>query len=160
MKNNSSLENYAKSIDKNEIFSLMEELYPICRSITGEGVRKSLKILKKIIGLNIFEVSTGTKVFDWKVPNEWNIKDAYVKNKKGKKIIDFKESNIHLVSYSIPINEKISLKDLKKHLHSLPKKPNSIPYITSYYKENWGFCLEYNKLKLMKFQIKISEHCI
>ena len=108
MKNNSSLENYAKSIDKNEIFSLMEELYPICRSITGEGVRKSLKILKKIIDLNIFEVSTGTKVFDWKVPNEWNIKDAYVKNKNGKKIIDFKKSNIHLVSYSIPINEKIS----------------------------------------------------
>ena len=159
MKNNSSLENYAKSIDKNEIFSLMEELYPICRSITGEGVRKSLKILKKIIGLNIFEVNTGTKVFDWKVPNEWNIKDAYVKNKNGKKIIDFKKSNIHLVSYSVPVNEKISLKDLKKHLHSLPKKPNSIPYVTSYYKENWGFCLADNKLKLMKddyYDVKIN----
>ena len=159
MKRNSSLENYAKSIDKNEIYSLMEELYPICRSITGEGIRKSLKILKKNIDLNIFEVSTGTKVFDWKVPNEWNIKDAYVKNKNGKKIIDFKESNIHLVSYSIPINEKISLKDLKKHLHSLPKKPNSIPYVTSYYKENWGFCLADNKLKLMKddyYNVKID----
>ena len=132
MKRNSSLENYAKSIDKNEIYSLMEELYPICRSITGEGIRKSLKILKKNIDLNIFEVSTGTKVFDWKVPNEWNIKDAYVKNKNGKKIIDFKESNIHLVSYSIPINEKISLKDLKKHLdnhnkHSLIMKNVNLP---------------------------------
>ena len=159
MKNNSLLENYAQSLDKNEIYSLMEELFPICRSITGDGVRKSLKILKKIISLNIFEVRTGTTVFDWKVPNEWNIKDAYVKNKNGKKIIDFKESNIHLVSYSIPINEKISLKDLKKHLHSLPKKPNSIPYVTSYYKKNWGFCLTDNKLKLMKddyYNVKID----
>ena len=159
MKNNSLLENYAESLDKNEIYSLMEELFPICRSITGDGVRKSLKILKKIIGLNIFEVRTGTTIFDWKVPNEWNIKDAYVKDRNGKKIIDFKESNIHLVSYSIPINEKISLKDLKKHLHSLPKKPNSIPYVTSYYKKNWGFCLTDNKLKLMKddyYNVKID----
>ena len=163
MKNNSLLENYAQSLDKNEIYSLMEDLFPICRSITGDGVRKSLKILKKIIGLNIFEVKTGTTIFDWEVPNEWNIKDAYVKDRNGKKIIDFKESNIHLVSYSIPINEKISLKDLKKHLHSLPKKPNSIPYVTSYYKKNWGFCLTDNKLKLMKddyYNVKIDSSLI
>ena len=84
----------------------MKELYPICRSITGNGIRKSLKILKKKIDLNILEVSTGTKVFDWEVPNEWNIKDAYVKNKNGKKIIDFKKSNIHVMSYSTPIDKK------------------------------------------------------
>ena len=91
-----------------ELFSLMETLFPICRSITGNGVRQTLKILKKEINLKITEVPSGTKVFDWKIPNEWNIKDAYVKDSSGKRIIDFKKSNIHVLNYSIPINKKIT----------------------------------------------------
>ena len=120
-----------ESKTKNELYELMEELYPICRSITGNGVRKTLKILKKKIPLKITEISTGTKVFDWKIPFEWNIKDAYVKNSQGERIIDFKKSNIHLLNYSIPINKKITQKELKLHLHTLPDKPDSIPYVTS-----------------------------
>ena len=132
---------------QDELYSLMEDLYPICRSITGNGVRKTLKILKKKINLKIIEVPTGTKVFDWKVPMEWNIKDAYVKNLKGKRIIDFRKSNIHLLNYSIPINKKVTQKELRLHLHTLPNKPNSIPYVTSYYKKNWGFCIAHKQLK-------------
>ena len=129
-----------------ELFSLMETLFPICRSITGNGVRQTLKILKNNINLNIIEVPSGTKVFDWKIPNEWNVKDAYVKDSNGKRIIDFKKSNIHLLNYSVPINKKITSKSLKKHLYTLPEKPNSIPYVTSYYKKNWGFCVAHNTL--------------
>ena len=130
-----------------ELFSLMQELFPICRSITGNGVRKTLRILKEEIDLKIINVPSGTKVFDWKIPNEWNIKDAYVKNSKGERIIDFKKSNLHVLNYSMPIKKTISKKELKKHLHSLPEKPNSIPYVTSYYKRNWGFCVAHNSLK-------------
>ena len=129
-----------------ELFSLMETLFPICRSITGNGVRQTLKILKKEINLKITEVPSGTKVFDWKIPNEWNIKDAYVKDSSGKRIIDFKKSNIHVLNYSIPINKKITSNSLKKHLYTLPEKPNSVPYVTSYYKKNWGFCVTHNSL--------------
>ena len=132
---------------ESELFSLMQELFPICRSITGNGVRKTLKILKKEIDLKIVNVPSGTKVFDWKIPYEWNIKDAYVKNSKGERVIDFKKSNLHILNYSTPIKKTISNKNLKKHLHTLPKKPNSIPYVTSYYKKNWGFCVAHNTLK-------------
>ena len=132
---------------ENELFSLMQELFPICRSITGNGVRKTLKILKKEIDLKIVNVPSGTKVFDWKIPYEWNIKDAYVKNSKGERVIDFKKSNLHILNYSTPIKKTISNKNLKKHLHTLPEKPNSIPYVTSYYKKNWGFCVAHHTLK-------------
>ena len=132
---------------ENELFSLMQELFPICRSITGNGVRKTLKILKKEIDLKIVNVPSGTKVFDWKIPYEWNIKDAYVKNSKGERVIDFKKSNLHILNYSTPIKKTISNKNLKKHLHTLPEKPNSIPYVTSYYKKNWGFCVAHDTLK-------------
>jgi len=132
---------------ENELFSLMQELFPICRSITGNGVRKTLKILKKEIDLKIVNVPSGTKVFDWKIPYEWNIKDAYVKNSKGERVIDFKKSNLHILNYSTPIIKTISNKNLKKHLHTLPEKPNSIPYVTSYYKKNWGFCVAHDTLK-------------
>tara|TARA_B100000029_G_scaffold379429_1_gene374239 strand:- start:255 stop:1634 length:1380 start_codon:yes stop_codon:yes gene_type:complete len=132
---------------ENELFSLMQDLFPICRSITGNGVRKTLKILKKEIDLKIVNVPSGTKVFDWKVPFEWNIKDAYVKNSKGERVIDFKKSNLHILNYSTPIKKTISNKNLKKHLHTLPEKPNSIPYVTSYYKKNWGFCVAHDTLK-------------
>lgn len=130
----------------NNMYELMVELFPICRSITGNGVRKSLQILKNHIPLDILEVPSGTKVFDWTIPREWNINDAYIKNSKGEKIIDFKKSNLHVLNYSIPIHKKISLKELKLNLHSLPERPDVIPYRTSYYKENWGFCITHNQL--------------
>ena len=133
MKQKSLLEKYANQINENEIYSLMEELFPICRSITGNGVRKSLKILKKKINLKIFEVNTGTKVFDWKVPNEWNINDGYVKNKSGKRIIDFKKSNIHVMSYSIPIDKEMTFDDLDNNLYYIESMQDAIPYTTSYY---------------------------
>ena len=129
-----------------DMHKLMVELFPICRSITGNGLRKTLKILKNHIQLEIFEVPTKTKAFDWEVPREWNINDAYIKNSKGKKIVDFRKSNLHVLNYSIPINKKISLEELKLHLHSLPERPDVIPYHTSYYNEDWGFCITHNQL--------------
>lgn len=129
---------------------LMTELYPICRSITGEGVRKTLSILQERIPLSIHEVPTGTPVFDWTVPLEWNILDAYIKNAAGERIVDFKKSNLHVMSYSTPVHAKMTLKELKPHLFSLPEHPDWIPYRTSYYKENWGFCISHNQLSALK----------
>jgi len=121
-------------------------LFPICRSLTGDGVRKTLKIIKKEFPeLNIYKVPSGTKVFDWNVPSEWNIKDAYILDKNNKKIVDFKNNNLHLVGYSIPVNKYFPKKELFNHIHSLPKQPKAIPYITSYYKKYWGFCINHNK---------------
>jgi aminopeptidase-like protein len=128
-----------------EIHRLMTELYPLCRSITGDGYRKTLEILRQHIPLEIREVPSGTQVFDWTVPKEWNIRDAYIKNPKGRKIVDFRKSNLHVVSYSIPVKTRISLKDLKKHLFTLPAHPDWVPYKTSYYEENWGFCLSHRQ---------------
>jgi len=133
-----------------EMYQLMIELFPICRSITGNGLRKTLKILSKHIPLEIHEVPTGTKVFDWTIPREWNINDAYIKNSKGEKIVDFKKSNLHVLNYSVPVNKKISLKELKSHLFTLPEHPNAIPYRTSYYKEDWGFCITHNQFLHLK----------
>ncbi len=133
----------------NEMYQLMSDLYPICRSITGNGMRETLGILKKHIPITVHEVSSGTKVFDWTVPKEWNIRDAYVKNMKGEKIVDFQKSNLHVLNYSVPVNKKISLDELKEHLFTLPQYPDWIPYRTSYYEDNWGFCLSHNQfLKL------------
>ncbi len=126
------------------MYDLMGELFPICRSITGNGVRQTLEIIKKHIPLDIHEVSTGTQVFDWTIPKEWNIDDAYVVSPSGEKIIDFKKSNLHILNYSIPIKGKIKLDKLKEHLFTLPDQPDLIPYRTSYYTENWGFCLKHN----------------
>ena len=121
----------------------MEELWPLCRSITGNGVRETLKIIKnKINDLKIIEVPSGTKCFDWEIPKEWNVKDAYVLDPEGKKIIDFKKSNLHLVNYSISINKEMELEELEKKLYSLPRQPDAIPYVTSYYKDDWGFCIQ------------------
>ena len=148
-------------MDGLKMYELIEELYPICRSITGNGVRKTLQIIAKHIPLEVFEVPTGTKVFDWEVPKEWNINDAYIISPNGKKIIDFKKSNLHVVNYSIPINKKIPLNELKKNLHSIPEKPNTIPYLTSYYKENWGFCLQHNKFENLQdgdYQVVIDSN--
>lgn len=126
--------------------NLCRELYPICRSITGKGFRESLAILgKQIPDLKTVEVATGTKCFDWEVPKEWNIKDAYIISPNGTKICDFKQSNLHVVGYSTPINKKITLDELQEHLYSLPEQPDAVPYITSYYKEHWGFCITQNE---------------
>ena len=129
-----------------EMYELISRLYPICRSITGDGVRATLKHLKRHIALEIHEVATGTKVFDWTVPKEWNIKTAYINDSQGQKVVDFKKSNLHVLNYSIPVNTKLSLKELRKHLYSLPEHPEWIPYRTSYYNKNWGFCLPHNQL--------------
>ncbi len=129
---------------------LATELYPICRSITGNGVRQTLNILKEQIPLKIYEVPSGTKVFDWEVPKEWNINDAYIKNSSGEKIVDFKDHNLHVLNYSTPVRGEISFEELTKHLYYLPDYPDWIPYRTSYYKEDWGFCLTYNQYKTLK----------
>ena len=118
-----------------EIYQLIKSLYPICRSITGDGFRESMRILKKHIPLELREVPTGTQVF------EWNIRDAYVMNSKGEKVIDFQKSNLHILNYSVPFRGKVKLAELKEHLFSIPEHEDWIPYRTSYYKENWGFCL-------------------
>ncbi|GAB4204746.1 MAG: DUF4910 domain-containing protein [Bacteroidia bacterium] len=129
-----------------------DRLFPICRSITGNGVRETLKIISEIIPLNIYEIPSGTTIFDWTVPKEWNIKDAYIITPDGQKICDFKRHNLHVVNYSVPVHKKISFDELKQHLHTLPNKPNAIPYVTSYYKENWGFCITYDEYKKLPQQ--------
>jgi aminopeptidase-like protein len=133
-----------------EMHQLIADLYPICRSITGNGFRESLRILKQHIPLETHEVATGTQVFDWTVPREWNIRDAYVKNSRGEKVIDFKESNLHILQYSLPVEKKLTLAELKEHLFSIPEQPDWIPYRTSYYKDNWGFCMAHNRMQNLK----------
>jgi aminopeptidase-like protein len=144
-----TLEKKSPEIGK-EMFQLMKELFPICRSITGNGVRQTLEIIKKHIPLEVHEVPSGTKVFDWTIPKEWNIHDAYIIAPNGEKIVNFKRSNLHVLNYSIPINQKISLSELKKHIYTIPEKPDLIPYVTSYYSENWGFCMSYNEFLNLK----------
>jgi aminopeptidase-like protein len=124
-----------------EAQSLLARLFPICRSITGEGVRQSLAILSGTAPWQVKEYASGTKVFDWTVPNEWTVRDAWIADESGNRIVDFQQSNLHLVSYSAPVKAKLSFAELDAHLHSLPNLPDAIPYRTSYYKENWGFCL-------------------
>jgi aminopeptidase-like protein len=133
-----------------EMHQLIAELYPICRSITGNGYRETLKRIQEYIPLEIREVATGTKVFDWTVPKEWNIRDAYIKDATGRSVVDFKESNLSVVNYSIPVKQKMTLNELKPHLITLPDHPDWIPYRTSYYKESWGFCLSHRKFLELK----------
>ncbi|WP_019423289.1 DUF4910 domain-containing protein [Paenibacillus sp. OSY-SE] len=132
------------------MYQLMEKLYPICRSITGNGVRETLRIIQEEIPLTIHEIPTGTKVFDWEIPKEWNVRDAYIMDSNGNKVVDFQENNLHLVSYSIPVNKELTLDELQKHLFSLEEQTDAIPYITSYYKERWGFCITHNQRKQLK----------
>ena len=141
------------------MYRLISELYPICRSITGEGLRQTLRHLQAQIPLEIKEVPTGTQVFDWTVPKEWNIRDAYVKNSRGERVIDFRKSNLHVVNYSVPVNRRMPLAELKEHLFTLRAHPDWIPYRTSYYKESWGFCLterERSALKDEEYEVLID----
>ncbi|AIJ20602.1 aminopeptidase-like protein [Amycolatopsis methanolica 239] len=121
--------------------ALVERLYPLCRSITGDGVRATLDIIGEHIALDRHEVPTGTQVFDWTVPQEWNIRDAWIADADGKRVVDFAESNLHVVGYSVPVSATMSLAELRPHLHTLPDRPSWVPYRTSYYSPAWGFCL-------------------
>jgi aminopeptidase-like protein len=127
--------------------ALIRELFPICRSITGEGVRRSLRLVERVIPLCWSEVPSGTAVFDWVVPREWNIRDAWVKDPSGAVVIDFKRSNLHVLNYSVPFRGRVELEELKRHLHSIPEQGSLVPYRTSYYKESWGFCLSHEQLQ-------------
>jgi aminopeptidase-like protein len=133
-----------------EIFALASKLYPICRSITGHGVRETLHEIGVHIPLNVSEVPTGTAVFDWTIPREWNIRDAYIKDGRGQKVIDFARSNLHVMSYSVPVRKRVSLTELKRHVHTLPEQPDLIPYRTSYYAENWAFCMAHRQLESLR----------
>ena len=128
---------------------LMEAMYPLCRSITGNGVRSTFDLVEKHIPLERSEVPTGTKVFDWEIPNEWNIRDAYVADPQGRRVIDFREHNLHVLNYSSPVRRKMTREELQTHLYSLPDQPDRIPYRTSYYREHWGFCLRHRDLETL-----------
>jgi aminopeptidase-like protein len=130
--------------------ALISELFPICRSITGNGVRQTLEIIRRIIPIVIYEIPTGVKAYDWEIPKEWNINDAYIKDSSGKKIVDFAQSNLHVLNYSAPVHRRVSLRELKDHLYTLPENPDWIPYRTSYYNNDWGFCLSHNQYLTLK----------
>lgn len=133
-----------------EILALAARIFPICRSITGDGVRQTLREVGAHIDLELHEVATGTPVLDWTIPREWNIRDAWIKNARGEKIVDFERSNLHVMSYSVPVRQRMSLAELKKHIYSLPDQPDLIPYRTSYYAENWAFCMPHRQFEALR----------
>ena len=135
------------------MIDFIRDAYPICRSITGDGVRRTLAMIQERIPLEIREVPTGTPVFDWTVPREWNIRDAWVKDPSGRKVVDFQECNLHVLNYSVPVHERLPLAELKKRLFTLPDQPDLIPYRTSYYKETWGFCLPHRTLEELRLSL-------
>jgi aminopeptidase-like protein len=141
-----------------EMYRLICQLYPLCRSISGNGVRDTLRTVERHIPLKVHEIPTGTQVLDWTIPNEWNIKDAYIMNSKGEKLVDFVNSNLHVVGYSVPVKKRVSFEELKKHLWTVPEHPDWVPFRTSYYKENWGFCLSHKQL--MELSEEEYEVCI
>ena len=143
---------YDLKIIGQSMYNLCVELFPICRSITGNGVRETLSILNSVIGgeMVVHEVPSGTQVFDWSVPKEWNIRDAWIKDSKGNKILDFKDNNLHVVGYSLPVNKKVNLEELKTIIYTQPEQPDAIPYVTSYYKERYGFCMTQNQKDSLK----------
>ncbi|MBA3722582.1 MAG: DUF4910 domain-containing protein [Parachlamydiaceae bacterium] len=155
---------YKNALDQlpseNKIWDLTTRLFPICRSITGNGVRQTLTLLKEQIPIQIHEVPSGTKVFDWTIPPEWNIDDAYIKDPEGNRIVDYRKNNLHVLNYSISFEGKLSLKELDSHLHSIPEQPDAIPYVTSYYQPQWGFCLSQNQRDQLRddvqYDVKIN----
>jgi aminopeptidase-like protein len=142
-----------------EVQKLLEQLFPICRSITGNGVRKSLSILTHISKFEVKEIQTGTKCFDWEIPNEWNVESAYLEDENGKQVLNFNENNLHLLNYSTPIDKIVSFEELKDHIHTMPELPEAIPYRTTYYSKNWGFCMSYEQF--LELDSKLRYHvCI
>src|SRR4051812_41865550 len=129
--------------------ALVGDLYPICRSITGEGFRESLRRLCDVVPIAFTDVPTGTPAFDWTVPKEWNIREAWIADPSGRRVVDFRNSTLHVVSYSVPVRERMSLARLKQHLHTRPDQPDVIPYRTSYYAEDWGFCMSQRTLQAL-----------
>ena len=123
------------------MYALATELYPICRSITGAGLRETLRRIQRLVSLELHEVASGTRVLDWTVPKEWNVRDAWVADARGERVIDFQRHNLHVLNYSVPVRRRMTLAELRPHLFTLPERPDWIPYRTSYYAENWGFCL-------------------
>lgn len=138
-----------KYTEGKRMHELVTRLFPLCRSITGDGVRKTLEILKESVPLAVHEVPSGTTAFDWTVPKEWNIKSAWIRDSKGNTIVDFANNNLHVVGYSTQIDARMSLTELKEHLYSIPEQPDAIPYVTSYYKEQWGFCVSHRVFKAL-----------
>jgi aminopeptidase-like protein len=128
----------------------ISDLYPLCRSLTGDGLRETLRRLQRRLPLTLHEVPTGTVVFDWTVPREWNIRDAYVKNARGERVIDFQASNLHVVSYSVPVRRRMSLAELRPHLDTVPDRPDWTPYRAAFYSETWGFCLSQRRLDALE----------
>jgi aminopeptidase-like protein len=132
-----------------EIYGLIEQLYPICRSISGDGVRQTFELLTRLLPLEVTEVPTGTPVFDWTVPREWNIRDAWIADAAGERLVDFRACNLHVLGYSVPVRKRLALSELRDHLFTHPRQPDWIPFRTSYYSENWGFCLSQRQLEAL-----------
>lgn len=148
------MESITKKLDSptvgEEIYRLASEIFPICRSITGDGVRETLRCLARHVDLVVHEVPTGTHMFDWTVPREWNIRDAYIIGPAGERILDFRRSNLHVLGYSKPVHARLPLEELKKRIFTLPEQPDLIPYRTSYYAEQWGFCMSHTQLMTLR----------
>lgn len=142
-----------------ELHEFVSELYPICRSITGDGLRETLRRIGERVPLELTEVPTGTQVFDWTIPREWNIRDAYVKDGQGRRVVDFEACNLHVVNYSVPVDLRLPLSELRQRLVTIPERRDWIPYRTSYYTEDWGFCLSHNALLSLEegeFEVRID----
>ncbi len=141
------------------LHGLATRLFPICRSLTGDGLRQTLRILQEHVPFEIHEVPTGTPVFDWTVPDEWNIADAWIRNPRGEKVVDFRRNNLHVLQYSEPVSRRMTLAELRPHLFSLPDQPSLIPYRTSFFQKNWGFCLAHDQLLALEdgeYEVRID----
>lgn len=142
-----------------EMHALVERLYPICRSITGDGVRATLEIVGEYVPLQVHEVPTGTRVLDWTVPQEWNVRDAWIADAAGRRVVDFAASSLHVLGYSVPVSATLPLSELRGHLHTLPDQPSLVPYRTSYYEPRWGFCLAQDTLDALpdgEYEVRID----
>jgi aminopeptidase-like protein len=142
-----------------QLYQFASELYPICRSITGDGIRRTLSMIGDQVPIELSEVQSGTRVFDWNVPKEWNIHDAYIADLTGERVVDFQKCNLHVLNYSVPVHAIMRLDEIKNHIFTIPEHPDWIPYRTSYYKENWGFCLSHNQMLTLskaEYEVRID----